>query len=369
MSSLYPMLIRPRYVERIWGGHDLADRLGKDIPRDKPIGESWEIYEENTVENGAYAGRTIGELRGAMGRDLTGHVSPDELFPLLTKLIDANQTLSVQVHPDDGFARTIEHQPYGKTECWYVIYAAPDATLTYGFNRDSGPDEYAALVAEGKLDGLLRPLPVKEGDVVYIPAGMVHAIGAGIIVYELQQTSDTTYRIYDWNRRDASGKARELHVDKASQVLDYHRITAGIVRTVTAPGSGRTMLIAGHYFCEELVEAGAAGSLSTHESAVAVCALDRPLRVSAGDSTDLVDLAPYCSLLIPAAAGTYTLHPVEADGAPARALVSYVPVSDDATRDDLHGRGFSPREVDDFMAQFAPAADLGQDARHEAISH
>jgi len=369
MSDVYPMLIRPRYVERIWGGHDLADRLGKGIPRDRPIGESWEIYEENAVGNGAYAGRTIGELRHALGRDLTGHVSPDELFPLLTKLIDATQTLSVQVHPDDQFARGVERQPYGKTECWYVIHAAPDATLTYGFNRDSGPDEYAALVAEGTLDRMLRPLPVRAGDVVYIPAGMVHAIGAGIIVYELQQTSDTTYRIYDWNRRDASGNMRELHVDKAKQVLDYHRITGGAIRTLSAPGSGRAMLIAGHYFCEELVEAGMTGPLSTYESPVAICALDQPVRVSVGNSTDRVDLSPYCSLLIPAAAGTYTLHPVEADGAPARALVSYVPVSDDATRNDLRGRGFSPREVDDFMAQFAPAADLGQDARHEAISH
>jgi len=368
MSNLYPMLIRPRYVERIWGGHDLADRLGKDAPHDRPIGEAWEVYEENTVQNGAYAGRTIGDLRRALGRDLTGHVSPDELFPLLTKLIDATQTLSVQVHPDDRFARTVEHQPYGKTECWYVIHAEFDATLTYGFNQDSGPDEYAALVAEGKLDGMLRPLPVQAGDVVYIPAGMVHAIGAGIIVYELQQTSDTTYRIYDWNRRDAAGKARELHVDKASRVLDYHRITGGTIRTLTAPGSGRTMLIAGHYFCEELVEAAATGPLSTHESPVAVCALDRPLRVSVGDSTDRVDLAPYSSLLIPAAAGTYTLHPVEADGVPAPALVSYVPASDDATPNDLRSRGFSQQEVDDFMAQFAPAADLGQDARHEAVS-
>ena len=121
MTDLYPMLIQPRYVERIWGGHALAERLGKPAPHDQRIGESWEVYEENGVVNGVHAGRTIGDLRAEMGRTLTGHVSPGDLFPLLIKLIDAQDWLSVQVHPDDRFAQAHEGQPYGKTECWYVI--------------------------------------------------------------------------------------------------------------------------------------------------------------------------------------------------------------------------------------------------------
>jgi len=367
MADLYPMLIQPRYVERIWGGHGLVERLGKPAPRDKAIGESWEVYEEDTVLNGSYAGRTIRDLRASLGRDLTGHVSPDELFPLLTKLIDARDTLSVQVHPDDAFAREREGQPYGKTECWYVVEAVPGATLTYGFNRDSGPDEYTRLVVEGKLDEILRPLPVERGDVVYIPAGTVHAIEAGIIVYELQQTSDTTYRIYDWNRVDAaSGKPRELHVDKARQVLNYHKETQGTIRTLRAPGGDRTMLIAGQYFCGELVEAGAttgAAGFETRNSAVAICALDKPLVVATSAAGAEVTLAPYSSLLIPAAANTYTLRPTTANGETARALVSYVPVSTEATRADLIGRGSPAAEVDAFLAQFAPAPDLGRDAR------
>src|SRR5262249_22287422 len=189
MAELYPMLIGPRYVERIWGGHNLATMLGKAAPAGAPIGESWEIYEENRVTNGTYAGHTIGELRTVMGRDLTGHVSPDNLFPLLTKLIDAQEVLSVQVHPDDRYAREHEGQPYGKTECWYVLDVAPGATLTVGFRRDTSPTEFARMVAEGTLDQILRPLTVQPGDVVYLPAGTVHAIGAGIVVYEVQQTS------------------------------------------------------------------------------------------------------------------------------------------------------------------------------------
>ncbi len=129
-------------------------------------------------------------------------MSPDDLFPLLTKLIDAQDVLSVQVHPDDSYAREPEGQPYGKTECWYVIDAAPGAELTYGFSRNTHPKEYTRLVAQGTLDEILRPLPVAPGDVIYLPAGTVHAIGKGIMVYEVQQTSDVTYRIFDWNRRD-----------------------------------------------------------------------------------------------------------------------------------------------------------------------
>jgi len=359
-QSLYPLLIEPRYVERIWGGHDLDAKLGKHAPADKEIGESWEIYEENSVANGLLQGKTIGLLREELGRDLMGHVAPEGLFPLLTKLIDAREALSVQVHPDDHFAQTLEHQPYGKTECWYVVSAAPGATLTYGFKQDATPREYEQLVADGKLDSILRPLEVHEGDVIYIPAGMVHAIGAGIIVYELQQTSDTTYRIYDWNRRDAAGKPRELHVDKAKQVLDYHAITAGAVTPLQEPDGVRTVIIAGEYFCQELIETGTTTeAISTYQSPVALCALDQPVMIMAGDD-EPVTVAPYSSALIPAGVATYTLQPGPKATSPARALVAYIPTSAEATRRDLLERGFDEEAVDAFLAQFAPAADLGQ---------
>lgn len=361
MAALYPMIIKPRFDERIWGGDALAARFGKAAPRDRPIGESWEIYEENTVANGPYAGQTIGQLRVTLGRDLMGHVTPDALFPLLTKLIDAHDVLSVQVHPDDRFAREIEHQPYGKTECWYVLEAADGAALTYGFSRDSSPEEYTALVQQGTLDQILRPLPVHAGDVVYIPAGTVHAIGAGIIVFELQQTSDVTYRIYDWNRRDAQGHPRELHVDKARLVLDYHRATHGLVRPLPIPGAGRSVLIAGQYFRLDLVDAASSGELSTYDSPVALCALEHPVQVAVRGNGERVTLAPYSSLLIPAAAGAYTLHPASS-GDTARVLAAYVPASQDVTRQELAAHGVAGTEIDAFLAQFAPATDLGQAA-------
>ena len=357
MADLYPMLIQPRYVERIWGGDDLAAVLGKPAPRGRPIGESWEVYDENTVANGRYAGKTIGELRAMLGPDLMGHVAADQPFPLLTKLIDAKETLSVQVHPDDALAQTLEGQPNGKTECWYVIDAQPGAELTYGFSRDSSPDEYTKLVHEGKLDGILRQIQVKAGDVVYIPGGTVHAIGAGIILYELQQTSDVTYRIYDWNRRDAQGKTRELHVEKARQVLDYHRWTRGPITPLRTPDN-RTMTIAGPYFDEELVE-GAGATLSTYGSPVALCALEHSLSVTLTGVGEAIVVPAYASALIPAAAGSYAVRSRLGDGAAVRALAAYVPASPDATRADLLARGASEAEADSFLAQFAPARDLG----------
>lgn len=364
MADLYPMLIAPRYDERIWGGHNLAERLGKSAPRDRPIGESWEVYDQNCVVNGVYAGRTIGALRAELGRALLGnHLAPEAAFPVLTKLIDAQDVLSVQVHPDDHFAQKLEGQPNGKTESWYIIDAAPGATLTYGFARDTDPDAYVRLVTEGKLDQVLRQIAVRPGDVVYLPAGMVHAIGAGIILYEVQQTSDITYRIYDWNRRDASGQPRELHVDKARQVLDYHRNTRGPVQTLSRPGSGRTMLVAGRYFYNELIEAGAAGALSTYDSPVAVCALDQPVVATIGDGGSSVQLDRYSSLVIPAAAQKYRLLPAS-DGTAARAIVTYIPASQDAVRGDLESRGFAAGEIDAFLAQFAPLTDLGRPAQH-----
>jgi mannose-6-phosphate isomerase len=360
MADLYPMLIRPRYVERIWGGDSLAVRLGKPAPRDQTIGESWEVYDENTVANGVYAGKTISELRGVMGKNLMGHVSAAQAFPLLTKLIDAREALSVQVHPDDALAQRLERQPNGKTECWYVIDATPGAELTYGFSRDSTPDEYERLVKDGKLDQILRQLPVKAGDVIYIPAGTVHAIGAGIIVYELQQTSDVTYRIYDWNRKDAQGKPRDLHVDKARQSLDYHQWTRGPIAPLPTPDN-RAMTIAGPYFNEEVID-NAGAALSTYDSPVAVCALEHSLSVSLAEGGGAIIVPPYASALIPAAAGSYTIRPQLGDAGTAHALVSYVPASQDATRADLIARGATATDADAFLARFVPARDLGQGA-------
>jgi len=345
------MLIEQRYDERIWGGHNLVERLGKSAPRDKKIGESWEVYDENRVSNGLYAGQTIADLRSKMGSDLMGHVPAETTFPLLTKLLDAQDVLSVQVHPDDEEAQRLEHQSQGKTECWYVIHAEPAAEIIYGFSRDTTPDEYERLVASGELNGILRSLLVRDGDVIYLPARTLHAIGAGIIVYELQQTSDVTYRIYDWNRRDANGQTRELHLEKAKQVLDFHGFSRGPIRPLVQSDGRRAILIAGPYFTEEMIATREPVEISTYGSPVAICALENPVAVAAAEET--VALAPYSSLLVPAAAGAYSVSP-NSPGDRARCLIAYVPESKEATRQELVSRGFAAEEVGIFLRQFDP---------------
>jgi mannose-6-phosphate isomerase len=357
MTEIYPMRIAPRFEERIWGGRALRDRLGKDTPAGKPIGESWEVYDENRVLNGSYAGMTLAELRRSMGAALLGdRLSAGEPFPLLTKILDAADALSVQVHPDNRLAQLLEGQPNGKTECWHVLSVEPNASLIYGFSRDVQPDEYRSLVRDGRLDEVLASIAVQPGDTVYVAAGMVHALGAGVVLYEVQQTSDVTYRIYDWNRRDAEGRARELHVEKAARVLDYHRNPRGLINPLADAATGRTVLVAGPYFRDELVDTEGRTQLATEGGPAVVFALESGATVAVGDGTP-TPLPPYSSLVVPAAAGNFTI--AAAGGQRARAIVSTLPASQSVIRDDLIRSGHSAQRVDEFLAQFAPLDGIG----------
>ncbi len=225
--NLYPLKFTPIFKEKIWGGRSLEKKLGKKLPKSKNIGESWElsgvIGDESIVENGFLAGNTINELIEIYMGDLVGdkvYEKYGEEFPVLIKFIDANDKLSVQVHPDDITAKK-RHNAYGKTEMWYVVDAEEDAKLISGFNREITKKEYLEHLEENKLEEILNFEKVNPGDVFFIPAGRVHAICKGILLAEIQQTSDITYRIYDWNRHDKNGKSRELHTKLALDVLDF----------------------------------------------------------------------------------------------------------------------------------------------------
>jgi len=217
LDALYPLLLTPQMVARPWGGRALIDRFGKSAIDTQPIGESWEAYPKSVIANGALAGQTVQAVFERYG----GRLAPDDHgeFPLLIKLIDAREWLSVQVHPDDEHARALENQPRGKTECWYILDAAPDAQIIYGVAQDLTADQFRQAVAEGRAAQIMAYVPVKAGDFIYVPAGTPHAIGPGIVLYELQQMSDVTYRVYDWDRVGLDGKPRELHLDKAMQVM------------------------------------------------------------------------------------------------------------------------------------------------------
>ncbi len=226
LPSLYPLLFTENLRTMVWGGERLRQLKGL-APDALPTGESWEVSavsgSPSVVANGALAGRTLTELTEMYGASLLGErvvAQKGKEFPLLVKLIDAKRDLSIQVHPDDALARA-RHGCQGKTEMWYVMDAAPDATLYSGFSARITPEEYAQRVADGTICDVLARHSVKTGDVFFIPAGRPHAIGSGIILAEIQQSSDITYRIYDYNRLGLDGKPRQLHTAEAAAALDY----------------------------------------------------------------------------------------------------------------------------------------------------
>ena len=223
MTKLYPLKFETIYKEKIWGGKKLKEKFSKEIPSPK-TGESWEITDNQSgvsrVKNGKLRGETLNELIKKYGKNLLGNSIPKkENFPLLIKFIDANKKLSVQVHPTDDFAKK-SNQKNGKTEMWYVLAAEDNAKLVYGLDSDVSTEKLKDATREGKLKPYLKEVEVKAGDFFFIPGGTVHAIEEGILLAEIQQNSDTTYRLYDWDRTDEDGNSRPLHIKKAFDVIN-----------------------------------------------------------------------------------------------------------------------------------------------------
>ena len=348
-DRLYPYVLEPRETAAIWGGDALVSRYGKIGDGTALLGESWECWDENTIANAG--GRTLGALRGELGRALTGAIDPARTFPVLTKIIDARQALSVQVHPDDAYAARVEHQPNGKTECWYILEAAPDAELVLGWTRDTTREEYERRVADGTLGDILRRVKVAAGDAFYLPAGTLHAIGAGIQLFETQQASDLTYRIFDWNRLGADGKPRTLHVDKAADVLDFRATSPVAVQQLAFDDDGlhRTLLIADRRFLVEVATVSRAETrLATDGLPLTITAMDAHLRVDAAGGS--VVLQPWQSVVTPAAAERVTLIP---GGEPTRALVVHPQPDLAATRARALAGGITAGYCDAFLSQFA----------------
>ncbi len=228
MRDLYPLKFKPIPREMIWGGDSLRKLFNKPFPAESRIGESWEISsvqdKVSIVSNGFLEGNNLQELIEVYMGDLVGDKVFESFgteFPLLVKLIDAQDNLSVQVHPDDEYAAR-RHNGRGKTEMWYILEAASGAELISGFNREVSRGLFMEKLKDGKLLDILNEEKVKPGDVFFMPAGRIHAIGKGIVLAEIQQTSDITYRLYDWDRVDASGNPRQLHLDLAVDAIDFN---------------------------------------------------------------------------------------------------------------------------------------------------
>ncbi len=351
-EQLYPFILKPKLTPAIWGGDALVRDFGKNGDANAKIGESWECWDENAVLNGALKDRTVAQLRSQLGADLLGDIDSGAIFPILTKIIDARASLSVQVHPGDAYAQRVEHQANGKTECWYILDAQAGSELVMGWERETSREEYERRVADGTLGEILHRVAVQPGEAFYIPAGTLHAIGAGIVLFETQQASDLTYRIFDWNRMGADGKPRELHVAKAADVLDYRQSQSRPIEPVPYAFEGftRTAFIADRHFLVERVTATeTAATMSTHGRPLIVMALGDPLKVACDGGE--AELQPYQTALIPAAAGHAA---VSTPGESAAFMYVTPPASIDEVARRFKEAGVALPQIDRFLAQFAP---------------
>ncbi len=329
MKQPYPLIFEPLLLEKeFWGGRRLSELLDKELPPASKIGESWEISDypgrETRVANGPLAGQT---LRRLVEEDVDDVVGGTELlqggrFPLLVKYIDAAETLSVQVHPDDEYARA-HGEISGKKEAWYVVHAEPGAQLIRGVTEETDRASFEKAVAEGKLDPCLHTFAPRAGDVIMIPWGMVHAIGKGIVLAEIQQTSDVTYRVYDWNRVDAQSQGRELHVEQALDVIRFEPPARDACERKLLEENGGRRFEAVHCdkFVVEIIELDDAVEDAPPEGRFALLnAVSGGAVIESPAGETALPLG--ASALIPACMPGYTIR---ADGEPATLLRSYVP--------------------------------------------
>lgn len=262
--KLYPLLFEPVLKDYIWGGRNLETVLGRKLPPGQ-IAESWEIaaHADGTtrVANGRFAGTLLTDLHNQLGLDLIGTnnqwAQERDKFPLLIKLLDAHQPLSVQVHPNDEYALAHEGNELGKTEMWVVVRANEEAAVILGVAPKTTPDSFRQAIEAGDLEAHLHRIPVKAGDVVCVPAGSLHAIMGGLLLAEIQQNSNTTYRVYDWNRRQADSRSRPLHVEKAMDVINFDQVAPGLCQPELLSdenGVRRYRLCHNRYFTTERIE-------------------------------------------------------------------------------------------------------------------
>ena len=301
-----PFKLTPVFKETIWGGNKIKEIFGKNTPCDK-IGESWEASAipggVSVVSEGEFEGCGLDEITAKYPREILGKIGGTE-FPLCFKIIDAADNLSVQVHPDDDYAGK-HHGCLGKTEMWYILACEPDAELIFGFNRDLTREEFAKAVEEKSTEKILNKVKVKPGDYFYIKAGTVHAIGKGILLAEIQQSSDITYRVFDWNRVDKNGQGRQLHIEQALDVSDYKAFKAddNSAKVTESEGAMRKILAREKYFSSEEITLKGAYSDNTQGESFHLLFMAEGEASLNGNVMQKGE-----TWLVPAMAGAYTLE-------------------------------------------------------------
>ena len=292
--------LKPSFKDYLWGGRRLVTDFDKEFSGDI-LAESWELSchqdGHSYIAEGPHAGKTLDQYIQESGREVLGsRGAQSEQFPVLIKFIDAAQDLSVQVHPDDAYAQAVEHQPYGKTEMWYIVDHAEGAYLYYGFTRQVTAEELAERIENNTLLEVLNKVYVKKGDVFFIEAGTIHAIGSGCLIAEIQQNSNLTYRVYDFGRRDKNGNTRPLHVEKARQVTCREPITE-------QKNFGSHVVSCPYFTVDKLVVDGIWSGIVEDTSFVSVLILEGQGTIQAGE--EILSFRKGDSFFLTAGSGAY----------------------------------------------------------------
>ena len=304
---LPPLVFTPLYRRYIWGGRRFANAFGRALPPGNDFAESWELVDRATdqsvVRAGPLAGTSLGQLVRERGEDLFGH-PPPPAFPLLFKFLDANRVLSVQVHPDDERAARLTPPDRGKTEAWYVVAAEPASRIYAGLREGVSREELAQAIRAGTCEAVLHAFHPAPGDCVFIPAGTVHAIGAGLLVAEIQQSSDVTYRLFDWNRTGPDGTPRPLHVEAGVEAVTRTGPVGPAEPVPTADPAARRLVACEFFALDEVQPRGSwrcGGDGGCHFLAVIAGSVRLP------DQWSLPPLGPGDCVLLPASAGEQVL--------------------------------------------------------------
>lgn len=356
-TGLYPLKFASLPKEKVWGGTRIAARFGQGIPEDRPIGEVWLVWDQLSVINGPLRGRTLAELVRRYPVPILGSLAEldqEPAFPLLIKILDANDTLSVQVHPDDRYAREHEDEPFGKAEVWIVLDADPESRLIHGVKHPLTRAAARDAIEAGSLQDELEYVAVSPGDVIMVAPGTIHALGGGLLLYELQQSSDLTYRLYDWDRRDPN---RPLHIEKSLDVARLDPFTTHKITPVEVPEAGgrRVLLCACERFAAELLQVR---SVITERPAGAsfhaLTALKGHGLVRYGtQASNQLRLEPGESVLVPAGIEEYQVH--AGSGSERLELVkAYVPHSLDEMAASLRNSGIPDEAIHQLRGEPGP---------------
>jgi mannose-6-phosphate isomerase len=316
-----PLVLRPLYRRYLWGGRRFATALGRELPPGDDYAESWELVDrgadQSLVAAGPLAGATLGTLVRERGGELLGRHAPRAAFPLLFKFLDACRDLSVQVHPDDARAARLSPPDCGKTEAWYVVAAQPGSRIYAGLRAGVDAAAFTAAVRAGRTAEALHAFEPRPGDCIFIPAGTVHAIGAGLLVAEIQQSSDVTYRLHDWGRTGADGKPRPLHVEAGLEATTRLGPVAPVRPTVTTDPAVRRLVSCDYFLLDEVEPAGR-WALGGDEGCHFLAVVSGRMRFA--DHWGLPPLPRGGCCLLPAAAGRQEIVVEPEAGRPAKLL-------------------------------------------------